>query len=76
MVRNGFIYKEIENIGFGEVIDADGDMKTAVSEALDRLLSRRGEWETMGVKARRLYEEKYPWSKSEKALLDGYRSLV
>ena len=76
MVRNGFIYKEIENIGFGEVIDADGDMKTAVSEALDRLLSRRGEWETMGVKARRLYEEKYPWSKSEKVLLDGYRSLV
>ena len=76
MVRNGSIYKEIETNGFGEVIDAGGEVKASVSEAFDRLIARRGEWEAMGRIARRLYEEKYPWSKSEKTLLDGYRSLV
>lgn len=76
MVRNGSIYKEIESNGFGETIDADGDVSAAISEAFDRLLARRGEWEIMGSRARKLYEDKFPWSKSEKALLDGYRSLV
>ena len=76
MVRNGSIYKEIESNGLGEVIDAGGNVKEAVSEAFDRLLAKRGEWETMGSRARSLYEEKYPWSKSEKILLYGYRTLV
>ena len=76
MVRNGSIYKEIESNGFGEVIDADGDVSDAISEALNRLLARRAEWEIMGSRARKLYEDKYPWSKSEKALLDGYRALL
>lgn len=76
MVRNGSIYKEIEDNGFGEIIDAGGDVKEAVSAALDRLLARRGEWEFMGSKARKLYEDKYHWNKSEKTLLDGYRTLV
>lgn len=76
MVRNGSIYKEIENNGFGEVIDAVGDVKAKVSEALDRLLARRGEWEAMGSAARKLYDTKYPWSKSAKALLDGYAKMT
>ena len=76
MVRNGSIYKEIESNGLGEVIDAGRNVKEAVSEAFDKLLARRGEWEDMGSRARSLYEEKYPWSKSEKILLDGYRTLV
>ncbi|MBR3464480.1 MAG: glycosyltransferase family 4 protein [Clostridiales bacterium] len=75
MVRNGSIYKEIENNGTGEIIDvSEGNVKEEISAALDRLLSRRGEWNLMGEKARKLYDEKYPWSKSAKALLDGYRT--
>lgn len=77
MVRNGSIYKEIEKNGIGETIDAsDGKIKEEITSAFDRLLERRGEWTSMGERARRLYEDKYPWSKSEKTLLDGYRSLM
>ena len=76
MVRNGSIYKEIEDNGFGETIGASEDMKTGISGAFDRLLARRGEFEAMGKAARALYENKYPWSRSEKNLLDGYRDLV
>lgn len=77
MVRNGSIYKEIEKNGIGETIDAsDGKIKEEITSAFDRLLERRGEWTSMGERARRLYEDKYPWSKSEKILLDGYRSLM
>ena len=77
MVKNGSLYKEIENGGFGEVIDVtDGNVEEKISAAMDSLLSKRNEWETMGSSARKLYDEKYPWSKSAKALLDGYRSLA
>ena len=76
MVRNGSIYKEIETNGFGETLDAEGDVKTSVSAAFDRLIARQDEWETMGSKARKLYDTKYPWSKSAKVLLDGYAKLA
>ena len=77
MVRNGSVYKEIEKNGIGETIDAsDGKIKEEITSAFDRLLERRGEWTSMGECARRLYEDKYPWSKSAETLLDGYRSLV
>ena len=77
MVRNGSIYKEIDRNGIGETIDvSDGKIKEEITSAFDRLLERRREWTSMGERARRLYEDKYPWSKSAETLLDGYRSLV
>ena len=77
MVKNGSIYKEILNEGFGEVIDVNnGDVTEAISSALDKLLARRSEWKIMGAKARHLYDTRYPWSKSARVLLDGYRELV
>lgn len=77
MVRNGSIYKEIDRNGIGETIDvSDGKIKEEITSAFDRLLERRGEWTSMGERARRLYEDKYPWSKSAETLLEGYRSLV
>ena len=77
MVRNGSIYKEIENNSIGEVIDVDeGKVEDRINAAFDSLLSKREEWSLMGTASRKLYDEKYPWSKSAKALLDGYRSLL
>jgi glycosyltransferase involved in cell wall biosynthesis len=76
MVRNGSIYREIEDNGTGEVINAsDGHVKEEIAEAFDRLLARREEWGGMGAAARKLYEDKYPWSRSAANLLEGYRSL-
>ncbi|SCW65349.1 Glycosyltransferase involved in cell wall bisynthesis [Ruminococcaceae bacterium YRB3002] len=76
MIRNGSLYKEIEESDFGEVIDvSEGDIKEAISKALDRLIQRRPEWPRMGASARRLYDTKYPWIKSAETLREGYRSL-
>ena len=77
MVRNGSIYKNIEENGIGEVIEAtEGKVSEEISAALDRLLDRKNEWHEMGSRSRKIYEEKYPWSMSAKTLLDGYRSLA
>ncbi len=77
MVRNGSIYKNIEENGIGEVIEAtEGKVSEEISAALDCLLDRKNEWHEMGSRSRKIYEEKYPWSMSAKTLLDGYRSLA
>lgn len=77
MVRNGSLYKELEDNGIGEVIDVSGgNVKEEISKALDRLLEKQDDWKQIGVTGRKLYEEKYPWSRSADALLEGYRSLA
>ena len=77
MCRNGTLYKQIRIYGIGDVMEVlDVDIKTEIANSLDKILLMRDEWENMGVAARALYESKYPWSKSEKALLDGYRELA
>ena len=77
MVSNGTLCKEIINEGFGEVIDvSDGNVSGKISAALDNIIARRGEWKDMGRAARRLYDTKYPWTRSSGVLLEGYRGLV
>ncbi len=77
MGKNGTLYNQIRIHGIGDVIEViDADVKSEIADSLDRVLLMRDRWESMGAAARALYESKYPWSKSEKALLDGYRSLV
>ncbi|MBR3081233.1 MAG: glycosyltransferase family 4 protein [Clostridiales bacterium] len=76
MCKNGTLYKQIRIHGIGDVIEAlDVDVKAEIANSLERVLLMRDRWESMGQTARDLYERQYPWSKSEKALLDGYRSL-
>ena len=77
MVRNGSIYKEIENNGIGEIIDvSEGKVEDKINAAFESLLNRREEWPSMGMTSRKLYEEKYPWSKSANTLLDAYRTFL
>ena len=77
MCRNGTLCNQITAHGIGEVIEVtDVDVKTEISISIDKLLNIRDQWEKMGVSARKLYESQYPWSKSEKTLLQGYRELV
>lgn len=77
MVRNGTICNEIDNEDIGVVIDVSGgDVREQISQAFDRLLGRKDEWRSMGERSRRLYETKYPWSRSAKTLANGYRKLV
>ncbi len=77
MCRNGTLYNQIRIHGIGDVIEVlDVDVKTEIANSLDKVLLMRDRWESMGNTARELYERKYPWSKSVKALLDGYRSFL
>ena len=77
MVKNGSLYKEIQNNDFGEVIDvSNGNIEDEISGAIDRLLAKREEWPQMGVAARELYDTKYPWKESAETLLKAYRELV
>ena len=77
MCRNGTLCNQIKAPGIGEVIEVtDVDVKTEIGNSIDKLLLNRDKWDNMGKAARILYESRYPWSKSEKALLQGYRDLV
>lgn len=77
MVKNGSLYKEIQNNDLGEVIDVpSGNIEEEISGAIDRLLAKRDEWPQMGVAARELYDTKYPWKESAETLLKAYRELV
>ena len=76
MVKNGTLYKEIEDNDIGEVADvSEGQVKEAVNDAVTRLLARRDSWEEMAERSRDLYDTRYPWSRSAKTLLEGYREL-
>ncbi|MCR4689477.1 MAG: hypothetical protein K5745_08015 [Saccharofermentans sp.] len=77
MVRNGSIYKNIEEQDIGEIIEAEGsDVAAQIGAAVDRLIARRDKWDEMGRRARELYLNKFPWSKSADTLRAGYRSLA
>lgn len=77
MGKNGTLCNQIMIHGIGDVIEViDADVKSEFADSLDRVLLMRDRWESMGAAARALYENKYPWCRSEKALLDGYRSLL
>ena len=76
MGKNGTLYNQIRIHGIGDVIEViDADVIAEIANSFDKVLLMRDRWESIGATARALYESKYPWSKSEKALLDGYRSL-
>ncbi len=77
MGKNGTLYNEIRVYGIGDVIEViDADVQAEIANSFDKVLLMRDRWESMSASARNLYESKYPWSKSAKALLDAYRSLA
>ena len=77
MGKNGTLYKQIRIHGIGDVIEViDADVKAEIANSFDKVLLMRDNWESMGRTARKLYDTKYPWSKSAKALLDGYAKLT
>ena len=77
MGKNGTLYNQIRVHGIGDVIEViDADVESEIANSFDKVLLMRDRWESMSAAARALYENKYPWSRSAKTLLDGYRSLA
>ena len=77
MGKNGTLYNQIRVHGIGDVIEViDADVESEIANSFDKVLLMRDRWESMSAAARALYENNYPWSRSAKTLLDGYRSLA
>lgn len=72
MVKNTGMSRIVEDFDLGELI---GYSKKEFAEGIDRLLSRRAEWESMGERMKELYRQSYSWEKSEKILLKLYSEL-
>ncbi len=72
MVKNTGMSRIVEDFDLGELI---GYSKEEFAGGIDRLLSRRADWESMGERMKELYRQSYSWEKSEKILLKLYSEL-
>ncbi len=72
MVKNTGMSRIVEDFDLGELI---GYSKEEFAEGIDRLLSRRAEWESISERMKKLYRDCYSWEKSEKILLKLYSEL-
>ena len=72
MVKNTGMSRIVEDNGIGELI---GYSKEEFAGGVDALLARRSEWESMGMRMKKLYRDSYSWEKSEKTLLKLYSEL-
>ena len=72
MVKNTGMSQIVEDNGIGELI---GYSKEEFAGGVDALLARRLEWESMGMRMRELYTQKYSWQTMEQRLLKLYAEL-
>jgi glycosyltransferase involved in cell wall biosynthesis len=72
MVKNTGMSQVVEDNGIGELI---GYSKEEFAGGVDALLARRSEWESMGMRMRELYTQKYSWQTMEQRLLKLYAEL-
>ncbi|MBO5973120.1 MAG: glycosyltransferase family 4 protein [Clostridia bacterium] len=72
MVKGTGMSRVVEDFDLGELI---GYSKEGFMLGIDKLLSRRGEWESMSERMKKLYRDSYSWEKSEKTLLKLYSEL-
>lgn len=72
MARNTGMSEVVREEGIGVVIDFD---KSSFSQALALLAEKKGDWQAMGVKMKKIYKDRYSWDKMEERLLDFYREI-
>jgi len=72
MVKNTGMSQVVENYGIGTLIDYS---KEGFRNGINRLLSKRNEWNMMSEKMQSLYHERYSWDEMNKRLLNLYNSL-
>ena len=72
MVKGTGMSRVVEDFDLGELI---GYSKEEFMLGIDKLLSRRAEWESMSKRMKKLYRDSYSWEKSENTLLKLYSEL-
>jgi len=72
VVRNTGIDKLVEEYQIGKVINYNA---SEFFQALKYLISHDDECKKMGIRARRLYEDRYQWSDMKKILVNMYSEL-
>ena len=62
----------IKNESIGELIQYSED---SLNNALSQLISKRNEWQSMSINAKRLYHDVYSWNIMQQRLKTVYDSL-
>lgn len=69
------------NTGFDEIIEKNNIgclieySEKGLAEGLNALVDRREEWDAMGERMKRLYNEQYSWAEMEKRIIDLYSEI-
>lgn len=72
MVENTGFDDIIKNESIGELIQYSED---SLNNALSQLISKRNEWQSMSINAKRLYHDVYSWNIMQQRLKTVYNSL-
>ena len=73
MVRNTGMSNIVEEYNLGEIIDFTEE---SFDRALDRMIDRKDEWQEIGCRMRKIYDERFSWNQMEKRLQDMYMKMI
>ena len=73
MVKGTGMSKIVEDNDIGVLIDYS---KTGFIEGIKKLIIKKGDWGSMGVRMKRLYQSQYSWAEMENRLVSLYSELV
>jgi len=73
MVRGTGMSQIVEENDIGVLIEYS---KEGFKQGLEKLMSKRDEWDTIGEHMKKIYSESYQWETMEKRLIELYSQLV
>ena len=78
MLNDTGMDKWVSEYGLGAVIkgDTSDEFRVEFSRAVDELIARRNEWQTIAETERKLYNERFSWEIMEQRLLTMYDEIL
>ena len=76
MIKNTGMDQYVTQFDLGVVIDGNkSSFRENFNKAIDELISRKDEWDSMGERGYELYQKEFSWDEMERRLLDLYKDL-
>lgn len=76
MMKNTGMDQYVTQFDLGVVIDGNkSSFRGKFNKAIDELISRKDEWDSMGERGYELYQEEFSWGEMERRLLNLYEDL-
>lgn len=72
MVKNTGMSEIVSQYDIGELMDFD---KESLKKAIENLINRKEEWETISSRMKKLYNKSYSWKEMERRLLQFYSDI-